>query len=459
MRRLLLVGSMVGFIVGGCGDDEATGNSDAAPGRGDAGMADAGMADAAEGADAGGSAVGCDIDNGGLTLPDGFCAGRFAIELGKARHVAVTPSGDVYVAINPDSSAPGAPGGGIIALRDTDGDGMADERQQFYDRGGTGILWRDGVLYFAPNDRVVRWQLPDGQLVPEGEPTVIVGGLPSDGDHPYKAIVLAGDDLYVNIGSATNSCQVENRETQSPGIDPCPELDTRAGVWRFPANGENLTQADGERFVTGARNLTAITHRAADDALYAVQNGRDELADDWPQLFTQEQDDRLPSEEMFRLAAGTDYGWPYCYHDPVASEKVLAPEYGGDGTIIGRCEAAAEPLKAYPAHWAPLGMHFYTGTQFPERYRGGLFIAYHGSRFAPNAVPPLPGYQVSFQPFADDEPSGDAEAFADGFAGSARPLPDRAQSRPVDVAEAPDGSLYVSDDKSGVLFRIYYVGN
>ena len=125
-----------------------------------------------------------------------------------------------------------------------------------------------------------------------------------------------------------------------------------------------------------------------------------------------------------------------------------------------RCATLRRPIATLPAHWAPLGMTFYHADQFPARYQHGAFIANHGSRFAPGASEPLPGYNVVFIPFAEDgNPSGDFERFAEGFAGSARPLPDNAEHRPVDVKVHPDGSLLVSDDKGGVIFRIWHEGS
>lgn len=108
---------------------------------------------------------------------------------------------------------------------------------------------------------------------------------------------------------------------------------------------------------------------------------------------------------------------------------------------------------------APLDAVFYDGDQFPTRYQGGMFVAFHGSRFEPNATGDLPGYQIGFLPFDGDDVGDDFETFASGFAGASRPLPEEAESRPVGVTVAPDGSLYISDDHGGKLWRVYYAGN
>jgi glucose/arabinose dehydrogenase len=412
--------------------------------------------------------VQCDPDNAGITLPAGFCAvvvadlvvdGRPA----RARHLAVTPSGDVFVAIN--SPGNNNPSTGIIGLRDTTGDGRADVQSRFSPGlGGSGIAWGEALLYFGANDRVLRFRLPAGRLTPVGEPEVVVSGLPNTGDHISKTVVLAdGRRLFVNIGSASNACQVANRQAQSPGVFPCPELPVRAGVWLFDPSGTNQTQADGEHYATGLRNMVALAVNPANGELYGVQHGRDMLFENWPQFFTVEEDAVLPAEEFVRISRGINNGWPYCYFDDVFEHrKVLAPEYGGDGQLVSgpqgiNCASFNQPLAQFGAHWAPNGLHFYSGKQFPQRYRGGAFIAFHGG--FDRAPLPNEGFNVVFLPMgANGSPSGAAEVFADGFAGPGRPLPAAALHRPVGVTEGQDGSLYVSDDRGGRIYRIVFIG-
>jgi glucose/arabinose dehydrogenase len=412
--------------------------------------------------------VECDADNGGITLPPGFCAVVVAdlVDAGRpalARHMAVTPSGDVFVAIN--SPRNNNPSFGIIGLRDRNGDGRADEQSRFSPGlGGSGIAWGQASLYFGANDRVLRFRLPAGRLTPVGEPAVVVSGLPNSGDHISKTVVLADPHtLFVNIGSASNSCQVANRQAQSPGVFPCPELPIRAGVWVFDARGTNQTQANGQHYATGLRNMVALAVNPHNHELYGVQHGRDMLFENWPQFFTVEEDAVLPSEEFVKITRGSDNGWPYCFHDAVFEHrKVLAPEYGGDGQQASGgpgidCATYNQPLVAFGAHWAPNGLHFYSGNQFPQRYRGGAFVAFHGG--FDRAPLPNEGYQVQFVPFgANGMPSGSPETFADGFAGSTGPLPATARHRPVGVTEGPDGSLYVSDDRGGRIYRIIFTG-
>jgi glucose/arabinose dehydrogenase len=188
------------------------------------------------------------------------------------------------------------------------------------------------------------------------------------------------------------------------------------------------------------------------------------LFENWPQFFTQEDDAVLPAEELVRIDRGTDNGWPYCYYDAVSENaQVLAPEYGGDGQLVASdsldidCAGYDPPLETCGAHWAPNGIAFYDGDQFPARYRNGAFIAFHGG--FDRAPLPNEGYQVQFVPFGSDGlPSGEPEVFADGFAGSSGPLPANAMHRPVGVAVGPDGSLYISDDRGGRIYRVIYRG-
>jgi glucose/arabinose dehydrogenase len=390
-------------------------------------------------------------DNGGLKLPKGFCATVFADSLGAARHLVVAPNGDVFVAIRNGRSAKG----GVIALRDTTRDGRADMRVRFGDNGGIGIALRGTNLYFGTDGAILRYMLPAGNLLPHTTVDTVVGGLPAAGGHVGKTIALGrGNDLFVNIGSRTNSCQVQDRQNESPGVDPCTELETRAGIWRFDASKRNQAQSNGERFATGLRNVVAVTTDAA-GTLYGVQNGRDQLFQNWPKLFTAEQSAEKPAEIFVQIQKGDDYGWPYCYYDGQLRRNVLAPEYGGDGKTVGRCASIKAPMAAYPAHSAPLGLVFYSGTQFPARFRGGAFIAFHGSW---NRAPlPQGGNNVMFQPMKNGVPSGEAEIFAEGFSPPGA-SPQAGPHRATGVAVGPDGSLYISDDAGGRIWRVTYRG-
>jgi len=196
--------------------------------------------------------------------------------------------------------------------------------------------------------------------------------------------------------------------------------------------------------------MVALT-RAPDGVLYGVQHGRDQLGDNWG--FSDERNAELPAEEMFRVDEGDDFGWPYCYYDGGLDRRVLAPEYGGDGSEAGRCAATEPPVATFPAHWAPNGIAFYEGSQFPARYQGGAFIAFHGSW---NRAPlPQAGYNVVFVPFVSGAAAAEWEVFAEGFV-EGGDLPGGAEHRPTGLAVGSDGSLYLSDDAGGTIWRIVY---
>jgi glucose/arabinose dehydrogenase len=400
-----------------------------------------------------GTRVKCDPDNGGITLPSGFCAVVVADQVGRARHLDLTRDGDAYVAID-DATHPG----GVLALRDRNGDGRADEQVYFGDPRANGIVVTDEFLYVGYRDRIVRWRLHSRDLVPSGAPEIVVSGLPATGDHARKNIQIDDNgNMYVNIGSASNSCQVANRVAQSPGVDPCPELPIRAGVWRFRADQVGQTQASGIRFATGLRNMEALRWDETRKALFGVQHGRDHLNDHFPQFFTPQDGADLPSEEFIRIDLGDDNGWPYCYHDWKKNLKLLAPEYGGNGNIVGsRCATKERPLLAFPGHWAPNDLLFYTGSQFPSRFTEGAFVAFHGG-FDRSPLP-NEGFNVVFAPFGRRGPEGGWEVFADNFIGNSQNPPADAEHRPMGLAEGPDGSLYITDDDGGRIWRVVFRG-
>ncbi|HET7570931.1 MAG TPA: PQQ-dependent sugar dehydrogenase [Gammaproteobacteria bacterium] len=395
----------------------------------------------------------CAPDNGGIHLPEGFCAIVVADGVGGARHLTVNTNGDIYVALSREHN-----GGGIAALRDTDGDGEADVIQYFGDHTGTGIRIHKGYLYFAPDRSVLRYPLKQSELVPKSQPQKVVENLPEQHEHSAKTFAFdESGHLYVNIGAPSNACQKQDRAPHSPGIKPCPLLKQHGGIWRFQADKLNQTQSDGMRFATGIRNAVAISWNPLVNHLYVVQMGRDQLHDLWPKQFTVDQSAELPGEEFFEVNKGDNFGWPYCYYDQIQGKKVHAPEYGGDGKDVGPCAKYKQPIMAFPGHWAPEALLFYTGDEYPQRYHGGAFIAFHGSW---NRAPrPQEGYNVVFVPFKNGKPAGKYQIFASGFKGTETlNSPDHATYRPVGLAQGPDGSLYVSDSQQGRIWRIIYVG-
>ena len=391
----------------------------------------------------------CDPDNAGIKLPPGFCAFLAADSVGVARHMTVAPNGDLYVALKD---------GGVAALRSTKGDGRFDVKEKFGTVSTTGIVWRNGYLYVSSPTAVMRYKMTQGQLKPAGNPETVVKDLPGVRQHGDKGIAFDGKGgLYVNVGAPSNACQARDRAAKSPGQDPCPLLEKNGGIWKFDENKLGQTQADGVHFATGLRQMLAIAWGG--DALYIAMNNRDSLDTLWPGMFTAQENAERPSEGLFRAAsAGVNFGWPYCFFDYGQKKFFLNPEYGGDGKTVGRCTEFTPPVAAFPAHWAPVDVGFYNGTQFPAKYRNGAFIVFHGSW---NRAPqPQGGYNVTFQPISNGKASGDYEIFAGGFPGKA-PLmnPAEAMARPDGIATAPDGSMYIGDSQKGRVWRVLYRGD
>ena len=386
----------------------------------------------------------------GIRLRDGFRATVVA-DLGtEARHIAVRDNGDIYV----NSRAEGE---GIYALRDENGDGVADTIENFDSIGGTGIQIHDGYLYASDTERVYRYPLVDGELLPAvRQREIVVGGFPAQDQHASKAFVIDGEgNLHVNVGAPSNACQQATRTPGSPGMEPCPQRERQAGIWRFDANRlEQTQQADGERVAAGVRNTVALDWHPGSGDVYLVQHGRDQLHEFWPERYSARDSALLPAEEFHRIRGdGIDAGWPYTYWDQLRGERMRTPEYGGDGETPAQ-DDYAEPILGFPGHWAPNDLVFYTADAFPERYKNGAFIAFHGSwNRGPYAQA---GYKVVFVPFEDGMPAGEGwEEFADGFPGKFEIESfNDARYRAMGVAVGPQGELYITDSNEGRVWRI-----
>ena len=385
-----------------------------------------------------------------IVLPKGFAASTIIASLGANRHLWVNGNGDIYVKLEKLKD-----GKGIVVLRKSGNQYQAVK--SFGDYIGTGIVIKNGYLYASSDNDVYRYKLNAANEVADPEhPEKIVTGLVNRQQHSSKSLALdnAGN-IYVTIGAPSNACQVTDRTPGSPGQDPCPILGTAGGVWQFKANKLNQGYAEGTRYATGIRNIVGIFWNTKENQLYGVQHGRDQLNTLFPKLYTDQQNAELPSEEFFLIKKGSDFGWPYCYYDPMQKKKVQGPEYGGDGKAIGRCEGKDLPIMGFPGHLAPNDLLFYTGNMFPAKYRNGAFIAFHGSW---NRAPlDQAGFFVVFVPFKGGKPSGNYEVFANGFAGAASVKgPNQATYRPCGLAQGPDGALYVSDSQKGRIWKITY---
>jgi glucose/arabinose dehydrogenase len=392
-------------------------------------------------------------NNEGLILPDKFRVTVVAESLGQGRHIVINTNGDIYISLQRLKNKKG-----IVALRDTNGDGKADIITYFGGFPGTGIGIHSGYLYFGSDTAIIRYKLLPGKLLPETSYEIIARGFVRTYQHAAKPFTFDTDNnLYVNVGAPANACQEPDRTPGIPGTDPCQLLTSFGGIWRFDANKPNQDQIkDGYRYATGLRNCMALSWNTATQSLYAVQHGRDQLHELWPELYTEDEGVNLPAEELFLLKDSSDCGWPYCYYDPFKNKKLLAPEYGGNGTREDRCAKKVQPIMTFPAHYAPNDLLFYNGDQFPQRYKNGAFIAFHGSW---NRSPlEQKGFNIVFVPFRSSLPSGNWEVFADGFAGTSQiKSPSDAKYRPCGLAVSPDGSLFVVDDISGKVWKISYI--
>lgn len=394
-----------------------------------------------------------DDDNAGLKLPAGFKVVVVADNLGRARHLAVTQQGDVYVKL-----ARARNGQGIVMLHDNNGDGKSDTQKGFGNYGGTGMYIKNGYLYASSDEEVYRYKLDDkNQVTQPDQPERLVKGLINRRQHETKSLVLDNNgNIYVNVGAYSNSCQEADRQKGSKGRMPCPILDSAGGIWQFRADKKDQTYGDGVRYATGLRNVVGLDWNNVNNQLFVMQHGRDQLFQMFPEYYDAKQGAELPAECMYALKKGDDAGWPYIYYDEIQKKKMLAPEYGGDGKKTGG-DKVIDPVVAFPGHMAPNGLLFYTGNMFPAKYKNGAFVAFHGSW---NRAPEKQkGFFVAFVPFKDGKPSGQWEVFADNFAGMADiASPGDAKHRPCGLAQGPDGSLYVSDDVKGTIYRIVYSG-
>lgn len=354
-------------------------------------------------------------------LPAGFELSVYAEGLDRARFMSFGPDGTLYVGTNSDK---------VYALPDKNRDGRADAVIVFADglRTPHSVVWHaieppgdfitpkprpkpQGWLYVGETHRLIRLRDTNGDFKADepdsGEQEVVVPNLPAGGQHFTRTVGFGPDSgLYVSVGSSCNACREEDAR--------------RAAILRFNADGSGM-----ETYARGLRNAVGFAWHPTTMEMWATDNGRDWLGDE------------LPPEELDLIHRGDDHGWPSCY-----GQRRPDPDLGS----TERCAKTQPATFEMPAHSAPLGLDFYTGTMFPEEYRGDLFIAFHGSwnRSVPT------GYKVVRVRFKDGKPVA-MEDFVDvWFKGG------RVEHRPVDVKTGPDGALYISDDRGGTIFRVSY---
>lgn len=386
-------------------------------------------------------------------LAPGFKATMYGDSNGYARHITTRPDGTVYVALRRSRD-----GKGIVAMKDSDGDGYADVQKRFGDEMGTGIEFKDGKLYFASTTEVYIYDFKGDEMVPSGEPKVLISGFIKQRSHASKPFTFDDEGhIYVNIGAPSNACQIKPRSKGSSGVPNCPQLDLQAGIWQFDANKLGQVHGtDGVRYSTGIRNAMGLDWNHDNNSLYFNTHGRDSLSDLWG--YSDEDSQELPSEEFHKAEMGSDHGWPYTYWDHRQEKRVKSPEYGGKGMDdFYTGDKYRDPVVGFPAHWAPNDLLFVKGDNLPDYFKGGAFSVFHGSW---NRAPSnQKGYNIQFVPFKDGKPAGEPIMFADGFPNNWElKNPSNAKHRPMGMAEGSDGALYVTSSLSGKVWRITYEG-
>jgi len=343
------------------------------------------------------------VTPGFIMLPAGFSVEIYADNVPGARSLAVGEAGTIFVGTRTQGS--------VYALRDTNGDGKSD-RQWTIATGlfmPNGVAFRNGSLYVAEVNRILRYDVIENNLDNPPKPVTVFSALPSDTGHGWKFIRFGPDGkLYIPVGMPCNICE--------------PPGELFGTILRINPDGSNP-----EIYAKGIRNTVGFDWDPATGDLWFTENGRDWLGDDLP-----------PDELNHAPVAGMDFGFPYYYGNCIENL-----EYSGTNHPTN-CTPAALDL---PAHVAPLGMRFYTGTMFPENYRDAIFIAEHGSW---NRKTPI-GYQVITVRLENGSPVS-AVPFATGFLDSNGTV----TGRLVDVEVLPDGSLLVSDDYAGRIYRVTY---
>ncbi|GAB4259366.1 MAG: sorbosone dehydrogenase family protein [Methylomicrobium sp.] len=338
-----------------------------------------------------------------LQLPDGFSISLFAENVPNARSLALGEQGVIFVGTRQQ--------GDVYALQDSDGDGKADKRYVLATGlyMPNGVAYRDGSLYVAETNRIVRFDRIIDHLAAPPKPTVIYDKLPSDRHHGWKYLRFGPDGkLYTAVGAPCNVCESEK--------------DIDATLVRLNPDGTQF-----EIVARGVRNTVGFDWRPEDETLFFTENGRDLLGDD------------VPPDELNRWSkVGQHFGYPYCHGGAIAD-----PEFGSRRS----CNEFVAPAWRFNAHVAPLGMRFYRGAQFPATFKHQLFVAQHGSwnRSEPD------GYRVAWIRFDNGEPVAEQPFISGWLTASGQVL-----GRPVDLLEMPNGSLLISDDKRGVIYKVDY---
>ncbi len=341
-----------------------------------------------------------------LHVPAGFTLSIFADNLPNARSLALGDNGTVFVGTGSEGS--------VYAVQDSNSDGVADKSYVIASHlyMPNGVAYRDDSLYVAEVNRIIRFDRITQQLANSPKPVVVYDQFPSEQHHGWKYLRLGPDNkLYTTVGAPCNICE--------------PEQPIYSSLVRLNADGSGF-----EILARGIRSSVGFDWQPETNALFFTDNGRDYLGDDLP-----------PDELNQWTTTGEHFGFPYCHGGDIPD-----PEFGADK----KCRQFTAPVWKFKAHIAPLGLRFYRGKQFPVEHKNQLFVAEHGSW---NRSEPQ-GYRVVSVKFKQGKPVSE-QVFIDGWLTK----DGRVLGRPVDILEMPDGSLLISDDKLGVIYRVEYKGN
>ncbi|MGZ4954624.1 MAG: PQQ-dependent sugar dehydrogenase [Methylobacter sp.] len=341
-----------------------------------------------------------------LHVPAGFTLSVFADNVPNARSLALGDNGVVFVGTGSGDS--------VYAVQDSNNDGVADKRYVIANHlyMPNGVAYKDGSLYVAEINRIIRFDRITQQLANPPNPVVVYDQLPSDQHHGWKYLRFGPDNkLYTAVGAPCNICE--------------PEKAIYSSLFRLNADGSG-----GEILARGIRSSVGFDWQPETNALFFTDNGRDDMGDDMP-----------PDELNQWTTVGEHFGFPYCHGGDIPD-----PVFGTNK----KCEQFTAPVGEFKAHVAPLGLRFYRGKQFPSELKNQLFVAEHGSwnRSVPQ------GYRVVLIKFNQGKP-GSEQVFIDGWLTK----DNNVIGRPVDILEMPDGSLLISDDKLGIIYKVEYKGN
>ncbi|MEE9372076.1 MAG: PQQ-dependent sugar dehydrogenase [Saprospiraceae bacterium] len=342
-----------------------------------------------------------------ISLPDGFKIELYATDVLNARSMALSPSGVLFVGTR---SA-----GNVYALVDSDGDNKVDKKYTLLEKGNmpNGVAFKDGDLYIAEVNRILKISAVESKLDNPGTPEVIYDKYPEEKHHGWKYIDFGPDGkLYVPVGAPCNICNSEK--------------DIYNSITRINSDGTDM-----EIIQRGVRNTVGFTWHPESNDLWFTDNGRDMMGDD------------VPACELNRANKDNmHFGFPFCHQGDLPD-----PEYGK----LGDCKDYIVPAQNLGAHTAPLGIEFYTGNSFPEEYKNVAMIAEHGSWNRTKKQ----GYRISMVKLDNNFNSQGYEFFATGWLDEEN---DEAWGRPVDIELMPDGSMLISDDFADVIYRITYKG-